>query len=71
MKRKKVFPKPVQRLNSITALELGKNSNKLSEYYHRALYNKDDIGTIPAIGIMSERQTKQLDALLKRSKNGV
>lgn len=38
--RKKVFPKPVQRLNSKTVADLGKNSNKLAEFYHAALYNR-------------------------------
>lgn len=36
--RKRVFPKPVPRLNSKTVKELGKNSNKLAEYYHVPIY---------------------------------
>lgn len=60
--RKKVFPKPPQRLNSHSVKLLGKNSNTMQEFYHEALYNrpepKKQLGST-----LTPKQIKQLESL--------
>jgi len=61
--RKKIFPKPPQRLNSKTVLELGKNSHKFRDEYIKALYNqpsKSSVGTE-----LTPLQIRMLDRLKK------
>lgn len=58
--RKKIFPKPPQRLNSKTAELLGKNSNKACyEASVKAIYNN----TPRTITKLSHEQQKMLDNL--------